>query len=58
MICPICKEYDLVPIWYGEPGLDEIMLSRADMLVLGGPIRKQYTDYCHFCQETYPVIED
>jgi hypothetical protein len=47
----------MVPIWYGVPGIDEIMLSREDKLVLGGTKEKQYTHYCHQCQETYPVIE-
>ncbi len=57
MICPICKLYEMTPIWYGHPGIDEIMLAREDKLVLGGPIVKEYTHYCYFCQETYPFIE-
>lgn len=48
----------MVPIWYGVPGLDEIMLSRQDRLVLGGPVEKEYTHYCHECQTTYPTKED
>jgi hypothetical protein len=47
----------MVPIWYGTPGIDEIMLAREDKIVLGGPESKEYTHFCHECQETYPVIE-
>lgn len=57
MICPICNLYEMTPIWYGHPGIDEIMLAREDKLVLGGPMVKEYTHYCYFCQETYPFIE-
>ena len=57
MICPICNEYMMVPIWYGQPTIDEIMLAREDKIVLGGPVVKGYTHYCHHCQETYPQIE-
>jgi len=57
MICPLCSQAMMVPIWYGVPGIDEIMLSREDKLVLGGTKEKPYTHYCHQCQETYPVIE-
>ena len=57
MICPICNEYKMVAIWYGHPGIDEIMLAREDKLVLGGPVIKEYNHYCHYCQETYPFIE-
>lgn len=57
MICPICNEYMMAPIWYGQPTIDEIMLAREDKIVLGGPTEKEYTHYCHYCQETYPVIE-
>ena len=48
----------MVPVWYGEPGLEEIILSREDKLVLGGPIVKDYTHFCHYCQMTYPEQED
>lgn len=47
----------MVPIWYGYPTIDEIMLAREDKIVLGGPVVKEYTHYCHYCQETYPFIE-
>lgn len=47
----------MVPIWYGHPTIDEIMLAREDKIVLGGPVVKEYTHYCHYCQETYPFIE-
>jgi hypothetical protein len=47
----------MVPIWYGTPGIDELMLSRQDKIVLGGAIEKEYTHFCHECQETYPVIQ-
>ena len=57
MICPICNAYEMVPIWYGHPTIDEIMLAREDKIVLGGPVVKEYTHYCFYCQETYPVIE-
>ncbi len=57
MICPNCNLNELVPIWYGQPGIDEIMLAREDNLVLGGPVEKEYTHYCHFCQQTYPNVE-
>jgi hypothetical protein len=57
MICPNCNEFEMAPIWYGRPGIDEIMLAREDKLVLGGPYEKQYTHYCHYCQITYPFDE-
>ena len=58
MICPNCNLYEMTPIWYGQPGIDEIMLAREDKLVLGGVNRKPYTHYCHYCQQTYPISED
>lgn len=57
MICPLCNIATMTPIWYGHPTIDEIMLAREDKLVLGGPVTKEYTHYCHLCQETYPTIE-
>lgn len=48
----------MAPIWYGYPTIDKIMLSREDIIVLGGPVAKEYTHYCHDCQETYPFVED
>lgn len=54
MTCPKCNEYEMIPIWYGAPGIDEIILARQDKLVLGGPEVKSYTHFCHYCQETYP----
>ena len=58
MICPLCNEYQMVPIWYGYPKIDEIMAAREDKLVLGGPMEKEYTHFCHYCQTTYPHLED
>lgn len=58
MICPNCNLYDMTPIWYGQPGIDEIMLAREDKIVLGGTTIKEYTHFCHFCQKTYPFSED
>ena len=57
MICPLCSQAMMVPIWYGTPGIDEIMLAREDKIVLGGKDKKEYTHFCHECQETYPVIQ-
>lgn len=47
----------MAPIWYGLPTWGEIELSKMDKIVLGGPVEKEYTHYCHTCQETYPSIE-
>jgi hypothetical protein len=58
MICPLCSQAMMVPIWYGHPGIDEIMLSREDKIVLGGPEVKEYTHFCHECQETYPLPQN
>lgn len=58
MICPVCNEFELTPIWYGQPTIDEIMLAREDKIVLGGPMLKEYTHFCHYCQATYPYSED
>ena len=57
MICPLCNQAMMVPIWYGIPSIDEIMLAREDKIVLGGNVKKEYTHFCHECQETYPVIQ-
>ena len=57
MICPLCNSKDMVPIWYGYPTLDDVILSRANKIVLGGPKQKDYTHYCNSCQETYPAPE-
>lgn len=57
MICPLCNTSEMSPIWYGIPTIDEIMLSREDKIVLGGPVVKEFSHYCHECQETYPVIQ-
>lgn len=57
MICPYCNLYEMTPIWYGQPGIDEIMLAREDKLVLGGLYFRGCTHYCHYCQETYPLKE-
>lgn len=58
MICNNCNQAMLVPIWYGRPTIDEIMLAREDKIVLGGPELKPYTHFCHECQETFPELED
>jgi hypothetical protein len=58
MICPICNQVEMTPIWYGYPGQQEVMLAQFDQIVLGGPIKKEYTHFCHLCQETYPLSED
>lgn len=47
----------MVPIWYGTPSIEEIMLAREDKIVLGGPKLKEYTHYCIYCQETYPTTQ-
>jgi hypothetical protein len=51
MICYICNEYEAVPIWYGQPKPFEITMSREDKLVLGGPIEKDSTHFCLYCNE-------
>jgi hypothetical protein len=48
----------MVPIWYGSPTIDEILLAREDKIVLGGPKIKSYTHFCHYCQQTFPDLED
>ena len=48
----------MVPIWYGVPDIDSIMLAREDKIVLGGPVVKPFTHFCHYCQETFPGSED
>jgi hypothetical protein len=47
----------MVPIWYGDPTVAEIFLAQEDKIVLGGPMEKEYTHFCHYCQETYPTTE-
>jgi hypothetical protein len=47
----------MAPIIYGYPTPDLINLSKLDQVVLGGTTIKEYTHYCHKCQETYPFIE-
>lgn len=56
MKCNICGNQEMVEIWYGFPTWKEIDLARQDKLVLGGPIKKEYTHYCFQCQETHPQI--
>jgi hypothetical protein len=51
MICPICTQHGLVPIWYGMPTSNEIFLAREDKLVLGGPKEKEAEYFCLYCQE-------
>jgi hypothetical protein len=58
MICTKCNKIELTPIWYGKPTYEKIMLAQLDQIVLGGLIKKPYTHYCNFCQDTYPTSED
>ena len=48
----------MVPIIYGYPTSLMIDEARLDRLVLGGTQMKDYTHFCHYCQETYPESED
>jgi hypothetical protein len=57
MICPICNETKMTPIWYGHPDERKLEMARADMIVLGGYPPKEYTQYCLKCNETYPFRE-
>jgi hypothetical protein len=57
MICPNCNQAQLVPIIYGYPTADLIEQSKLDKIVLGGTMFKEYTHYCHECQDTYPSSE-
>jgi putative AlgH/UPF0301 family transcriptional regulator len=57
MICSICNQAEMVPIWYGVPEQTEIMMAQFDQIVLGGPVEKEYTHFCHQCQVTYPTEE-
>ena len=56
MNCLTCNTL-MAPIWYGLPTWGEIELAKMDKIVLGGPVEKEFTHYCHTCQETYPFIE-
>lgn len=55
MNCITCNETNLIPIIYGTPNQDLVESAKRDEIVLGGKIRKSYTHYCSFCQETYPT---
>ena len=44
----------MVPIIYGYPTEDLIEEARMDRIVLGGTKVKDYTHFCHNCQEVYP----
>jgi hypothetical protein len=57
MICPKCNQASMVPIIYGLPTEYMIEESRLDKIVLGGTTVKDYTHFCHYCQETYPDAE-
>ena len=57
MTCPLCNETEMVPIIYGYPTPDLINLAKLDQVVLGGTTIREYTHYCHKCQETYPLID-
>jgi hypothetical protein len=45
----------MVPIVYGYPTPELIEDAQMDRIVLGGKIVKEYTHFCHECQETYPT---
>jgi hypothetical protein len=47
----------MVPIIYGKPTAELIEESQMDRLVLGGLSIKEFTHFCHQCQETYPEAE-
>lgn len=47
----------MVPIIYGFPTEYMIEEARLDRIVLGGTTTKDYTHFCHYCQETYPEAE-
>jgi hypothetical protein len=47
----------MVPIVYGIPDQSLIQLSIDDEIVLGGPTYKDFTHFCHYCQDTYPYPE-
>jgi hypothetical protein len=57
MICTICNLGNLVPIWYGYPTPTELRLAVEEKIVLGGMKEKEYTHYCNYCQDTYPMSE-
>jgi hypothetical protein len=58
MICPLCNVSEMVPVWYGTPTLNELLLASQDQIALGGPRVKEYSHYCYQCQETYPQSQD
>ncbi len=58
MICPLCNQAEMVPIIYGEPTTELVEEARMDRVALGGTTVKEYTHFCHFCQETYPYSEN
>lgn len=47
----------MVPIIYGYPTPELVKDAQMDKIVLGGTKTKEYTHFCHFCQETYPYKE-
>jgi hypothetical protein len=54
----MCNDTEMIPIWYGMPEKEYIILARHDKVVLGGTRKKPYTHFCNKCQETYPLAED
>jgi hypothetical protein len=46
------------PIIYGYPTEAMIDEARLDRVVLGGPTIKEFTHFCHYCQETFPLPEN
>jgi putative AlgH/UPF0301 family transcriptional regulator len=57
MICPQCNQTTMVQIVYGIPTPMLIELSQRDEIVLGGPVHKEFTHFCHHCQDTHPSSE-
>lgn len=55
MICSICNQFKVIPIWYGYPTKVEIDLANNEQIVLGGPNNKGYTHYCYYCNEAIVI---
>ena len=58
MVCNFCNSGNLVPIWYGYPGFEQLAKARKDEIVLGGYPAKEFTHFCLDCNTTYPVSQD
>jgi hypothetical protein len=57
-MCPNCQNQKLVPIWYGKPTSQELLLAIREEIALGGAIFKNYSHYCYSCHSTFPSNED